>query len=394
MKFKIKILLGLILQAFIILGCNEKESPKTEDKHEGEQEKHSKIVKLNKESIKMISIETETVSLKPVTGYITIPATIASNKDNEAQVGSLVQGRVQKVLVKLGEYVKAGQVLMTVEGLDIGTIKAGFLKAKANLDFTKSTYERQKKLFNENIGSQKTLLESQADYERASAEYKAEDKRIHSIGLSDEDVINVQSSNDHTSGTLPIKSPINGVIVERNIVVGQLIETNTNAFKIVNTSSVWIDGQVFEKDLNKINQKTSAIFVSSIYPNEEFVGNVIYIGQSIDEKSRTLLVRTEFSNNLNKLKPQMFGDLKLPVGNNTQAIMVPEESVVKEGEKYFVFIKTSDTTFEQRFVSVGLTSNKRIEVREGLKGGENLIIKGVFYLNSEMKKEELEGHEH
>ncbi len=280
---------------------------------------------------------------------------------------------------------------MTVEGLDIGTIKAGFLKAKANLDFTKSTFERQMKLFEEKIGSQKSLLESQAEFEKASAEFKAEDKRIHSIGLSDEDMLNGKSHDEHTSGTLPIKSPINGIVVERNIVVGQLIETNTNAFKVVNTSSVWIDGQVFEKDLNKINQKTKAVFVSSIYPNEEFYGDVIYIGQSIDEKSRTLLIRTEFSNIKNKLKPQMFGDLKLPVGDNTQAIMVPEESVVKEGDKYFVFIKTSDSTFEQRFVTIGLTSNNRIEITDGLKEGEIVVSKGVFFLKSELKKEELEG---
>ena len=291
MKLNIKILLVVIFQAFILLGCSEKETPKIEEKHENEHEKHSEIVTLNKESLKLISIETETVSLQSMTGFISLPATIVPNQDNEAYVGSLVQGRVQKVFVKIGDYVKAGQVLMMVEGLDIGTIKAGFLKAKANLDFTKSTYERQKKLFDEKIGSQKSLLESQAEYEKALAEFKAEDKRIHSIGLTDDDMLNGNSHDEHTSGTLPIKSPINGIVVERNIVVGQLIETNTSAFKVVNTSSVWIDGQVFEKDLNKFTQKTSAVFVSSVYPNEEFTGNVIYIGQSIDEKSRTLLDR-------------------------------------------------------------------------------------------------------
>ena len=407
MKLNIKLLLVVIFQVFILIGCSEKdshknegkqeeghESHKDEGKHDEEHEKHSKLVKLSQESLKLINIQTETVSLQAMTGFITIPATIVHNQDNEAQVGSLVQGRVQKVFVKIGDYVKAGQVLMTVEGLDIGTIKAGFLKAKANLDFTKSTYERQKKLFEEKIGSQKSLLESQAEYEKASAEFKAEDKRIHSIGLSDEDILNGKSHDEHTSGTLPIKSPISGIVVERNIVVGQLIETNTNAFKVVNTSSVWIDGQVFEKDLNKFTQKTSAIFTSTVFPNEKFTGNVIYIGQSIDEKTRTLLIRTEFSNNKNKLKPQMFGELKIPVGDNTQALLIPEEALIKEGDKYFVFIKESDTTFEQRFVSIGLTTNNRIEIIGGLREGEIVVSKGAFYLISEMKKEELEGHEH
>ncbi|GAB1372794.1 hypothetical protein MASR1M45_28570 [Candidatus Kapaibacterium sp.] len=207
-------------------------------------------------------------------------------------------------------------------------------------------------------------------------------------------MLNSKSHDEHTSGTLPIKSPISGIVVERNIVLGQLIETNTNAFKVVNTSSVWIDGQVFEKDLNKFTQKTSAIFTSTVFPNENFTGKVIYIGQSIDEQTRTLLIRTEFSNNKNKLKPQMFGELKIPVGDNTQALLIPEEALIKEGDKYFVFIKESDTTFEQRFVSIGLPSNKRIEITDGLKEGEVVVSKGAFYLISEMKKEELEGHEH
>ena len=397
MNLSIKNLKTLLLSSFLLIisfGCNEQDNPKTEEEHEGEHEAHSRVVKLSQESIKMIGLDTESASLQSISGFISLPATIVANQENEAYVGSLIPGRVKKIHVKIGEYVKAGQVLMTLEGLDIGTIMAGFLKAKANLDFAKSVYERQKKLFDEKIGSQKTLLESQAEYEKALAEFKAEDKKIHSIGLTDDDVISTKSLNDHTAGTLSIKSPINGIIVERNVVLGQLIETNSNAFKVVNTSSVWIDGQVFEKDLNKINQKTAAKFVSSAYPDEEFSGKVIYIGQTIDEKSRTLLVRAEFANNQNKLKPQMFGELKIPVGGNSQVLMVPEEAVMKDGDRYFVFVRKSDASFEQRLVSVGLTSNKRVEIREGLKEGEIIVTNGVFYLNSEMKKEHFEEHDH
>ena len=108
----------------------------------------SKVVKLSAESMKLIKLETETVSLSPLIGFITLPAKVIPNQDNEAQVGTLVQGRVNQVFVKIGDYVKAGQILMTVEGLDIGTIKAGFLKAKALQEYTKSKLRKgKKKLF-------------------------------------------------------------------------------------------------------------------------------------------------------------------------------------------------------------------------------------------------------
>ncbi len=390
MKASIKLLIVVNVVAFILSGCGSKEEPKKEEIHN----EHSNVVRLSAESIKQIKLETETVSLQPFTGYLTIPAKVITNQDNEAQIGSLVQGRVHKVFVKVGDFVKAGQILMTVEGLDVGEIKAGYLIAKAALDYTKANYERQKKLFDEKIGSQKALLECQAEYEKALAEYKAEDKRIHSVGLSDEDVNDAKISEEHTSGTLPIKSSINGVVVERNVVIGQLVDATTNAFKVINTNSVWVDGQIYEKDLTKINQKTNAVFTSATYQSEKFNGRIIYIGQTVDEQSRTITVRGEFSNSNNKLKPQMFGELKIPVGVNAKAIMIPEESVVKETGQEYVFVQTSDSTFETRIVINGISVDNRIEVKEGLKEGEKIVSKGVFYLKSELKKEDLEGDEH
>jgi len=397
MKASLKLLIAVNVLGFILLGCGGKEEPKKEESHN----EHSELVILSVESIKQIKLETETVSLQPFTGYLTIPAKVITNQDNEAQIGSLVQGRVHQVFVKIGDYVKAGQVLITVEGLDVGEIKAGFLIAKAALDYTKANYERQKKLFDEKIGSQKALLESQAEYEKALAEFNAEDKKIHSVGLSDEDVTDSKMSEEHTSGTLPIKSSINGVVVERNVVIGQSVDATTNAFKVINTNTVWVDGQIYEKDITKINQKTNVLFTSATYMNEKFYGRIIYIGQTIDEHTRTITIRGEFSNSSYKLKPQMFGELKIPVSSNAKAIMIPEESVIKESGQEYVFVQTSDTTtpnggqaFEKRIVVTGTTSDNRTEIKEGLREGEKVASKGVFYLKSELKKEEIEGDEH
>ncbi len=390
MKASLKLIIAVNVFVFVLFGCGGKEEPKKDESHN----EHSEVVKLSAESIKQIKLETETVSLKPFTGYLTIPAKVITNQDNEAQIGSLVQGRVHKVFVKVGDFVKAGEVLMTVEGLDVGEIKAGFLIAKAVLDYTKANYERQKKLFDEKIGSQKALLESQAEYEKALVEYKAEDKKIHSVGLSDEDVTDGKMSEEHTSGTLPIKSSINGVVVERNVVMGQFVDATTNAFKVININTVWVDGQIYEKDITKINQKTSALFTTATYQSEKFNGRIIYIGQTVDEQSRTITLRGEFNNSKSKLKPQMFGELRIPVSSNAKAFMIPEESVVKESGLDYVFVQTSDTTFERRKVIVGSSVDNRVEIKEGLKVGEKVSTKGVFYLKSELKKDELAGDEH
>ncbi len=381
----------LLIGGLMLLGCGGASKGKiTTDKPKTGHE----IVTLTKKGISDIGLNLFIAKIKPLSGALIAPAKVLSNQDLEAQVGSLVQGRVHQVFAKVGDSVTAGQILMTVEGLDIGAIKAGFLKAKATIDYTKATYERQKKLFDEKIGSQKALLESQAEYEKARAEYKAEDKRIHSVGLTDEDVTDGKKGEEHTSGTLPIKSHINGIVVERNVVIGQFVDATTNAFKIINTHSVWIDAQIYEKDLAKVNQKRDAVFTTTTYQNETFTGKIIYIGQMVDEQSRTITVRGEFLNPNNKLKPHMFGELQISIGTNAQAIMIPDEAVVKETGQEYVFIQTSDTTFEKRNVITGTSADNMIEIKEGLKEGDTIASKGVFYLKSELKKEELAGDEH
>ncbi|RJP72791.1 MAG: efflux RND transporter periplasmic adaptor subunit [Ignavibacteriales bacterium] len=396
MKLSIKFLMMLAVLSTGFYGCGGNE---TEMKEEHKDE-HSDVIRLSDESIKHIGLKTATVKLQPFTGYITLPAKVITNQDNEAQIGSLVQGRVHQVFVKVGDFVKTGQVLMTVEGLDVGVIKAGYLKAKANLEFVKADYERHKTLMDQNIGSKQSYFEAKAEYEKALAEFDAEDKKVHSIGLDDEDVTN-ENNNSHTAGTLPIKSSINGIVVERNVVIGQLVDATTNAFKVINTSNVWIDGQIYEKDIAKLNQKTSAIFTTGTYVNEKFNGKIIYIGQTVDEQTRTITIRGEFSNANNRLKPQMFGELKIPVGADAKAIMIPEEAVTKETGTAYVFVQTSDTStpvggqvFEKRNVVTGSTVDELIEIKEGLKEGEIIATKGVFYLKSELKKEEIEGDEH
>jgi membrane fusion protein, heavy metal efflux system len=381
-------ILLLIIGSLMASGCGDRSkdkiaAEKTETKRE--------VVTLAKKSASDIGLTLFTAKMIPLTGTLTAPAKVLPNQDLEAQVGSLVQGRVHQVFVQVGDYVKAGQILLIVEGLDVGSIKAGFLKAKATLDYEKANYERQKKLFDEKIGSQKALLESQAEYEKALAEFKAEDKRIHSVGLDDEDVTNEKIDEEHTSGTLPIKSHIDGVVVERNVVIGQFIDATTNAFKVINTNSVWVDGQIYEKDLAKINRKTNVVFTTTTFPIEKFNGRIIYIGQTVDEQSRTITVRAEFKNPHNKLKPQMFGELKILLGTGVKGIMIPDEAVVKETGKDYVFVQTTDTTFEKRIVVAGTSADNMVEIKEGLKEGETVVSKGVFYLKSELKKDELGG---
>jgi membrane fusion protein, heavy metal efflux system len=371
----------LLLSVILFAGCkgnNTQESKKEEAKEE------NVVVNLSRNALKETGITSMEAKYTSISGYITAPAHIIPNQDQEAVVGSLVKGRVKKVFYNLGDKVQQGQALMELEGLEIGEIKSAYRKAKAALDFTESAYKRQKTLNEQNVSASKTLLESKAEYDKAKAEFKAEDEKIHSIGLTDEETLN--NSEEHSSGRLFVRAPISGIISERNVIIGQLVDENATAFKVLNISNVWADAQIYEKDLAKVSGKPTVTFSSSAYPNDTFAGNIIFTAQSVDEKTRTINVRASLNNGNNKLKPQMFGELKIPVDKNSKAIVIPFDAVVNDNGKYFVFIQTGDTTFQKRDVRIGIKNDKNVEITEGIKENEKVVVNGVFYLKSESLK--------
>lgn len=282
---------------------------------------------------------------------------------------------------------------MLIEGLEIGVLKADFLKAKTMLDFTEQEYSRQKSLSEQNAGSQKNLISAKVEYEKALAEFNAMDKKIHSIGLKDEDIIN-EKDDSHTAGYLNIKSPINGTIVERSVVVGQYIEPSFTAFKILNIKSLLVDGQIYESDLNKLEKNTLIEFITPSLPDEVFLCKITYKGQLIDENTRTINIRAKVISPGNKLLPQMFGELQIPVGKNTIGILVPVESIIKIENQDYIFVQKNDTTFEKRAVTLGMKQNDKVEIKQGLEVGEKYVVKGAFNLKSELMKESLEEDEH
>jgi len=355
-------------------------------------------VTLTAESIREIGLTLSVARTDTLKGTMKVPAKLVPNQDLEALVGSLVQGRVRKVFVKVGDYVREGQELMHIEGLEVGEIKSNFIKAKAELKYAEANFQRQKTLLDQNVGSQKAFLESQSAYDKALAGFNAEDKRIHSIGLSDDDLLkfvehNSKGPDSHSGGVLPIKAPLSGTIIERNVVNGQLVDASTTAFRIVNTSTLWADGQVYEKDIPKLSGKPEVSLTVTAYPGEEYWGKMIYVSPIVDEGTRTIALRATIPNGKGRLKPQMFGELHVTIGGGTRGLLIPAEAILYDNSISYVFVAVNDTTFERRDISPGASFDSLVEVSSGLKDGDRVVTRGSFQLKSEMMKEMLEGGE-
>jgi membrane fusion protein, heavy metal efflux system len=380
-----------LLLASLFAGCMARSSDEQPISKEKE-ERPSNEIFISARGARDLGITLTTVEERSLQAKLSVPAHLVPNQDREAIVGTLLQGRVHQVLVNAGDRVTKGQALMLIEGLEIGEIKAEFIKARASLRYAEAAAKRQRLLREQNIGSEKAYLETEAELQKARAGFTAEDRKIHSIGLNDSDVEQFvdpsdDSASTHVEGLLPIRAPLSGIIAERNVVQGQLVEATTNAFRIVDTQVLWADGQVQERDLGSNLPGGPATLTVTAMPGRVFKGTIIFVSPVVDAQTRTVTVRAAIPNPRGVLKPNMFGELHFGGSRERSGLLIPGEAVVRIQDSTYVFVGLNDSLYIRKPVSLGTALGAEVEVVHGLVKGERVVANGSFFLKSEQLKE-------
>ncbi len=436
MKFNImnKIFAAAVLNLVIIIfftGCDSRKEANNEVKdihskehdHDKEGGAHESEVALSEEQIRLMSIEVSGIGPQNINGYIKVNGEIMMNQDNESKAGSIIPGRVKKIYVKEGSFVRAGQTLAVIENPDLINVQVEYINAKNEFEFTKQEYNRQQKLNNDNIGSKKNLAEIESNYKRALANYKTLEEKLTSYKISKDRFDNIYTDTvADLQRNYSVTAPISGNVISRMISIGQYVEPSTDMFHIVNTSTVFVDLNIFEKDLPHIKVGQKVIIEAGSNPGKTYEGNVSFINRVFDDKNRTVKVRVTINNKSQELYPFMFITAKIYVSDEN-VLAVPISAVESEGENKYIFVKTNERrktdthaehsedehkdgeehnegeegiVFKKYQINTGISDDKFIEIFpvEELKEGTEAVTKGTFYLKSEMMKEELGEHEH
>jgi cobalt-zinc-cadmium efflux system membrane fusion protein len=388
--------LALIVSASLFIsGCGESAHQEVEanragagkDKHEAEKGR----IKLSAEGIKNAGIKTVIVNAEALPDLLTVTASIAHNQDRVFHVTPRIRGRVMEIYVSLGSSVGQGTRLALLDSTELGESKAQYLKAKTLLELAKANYEREKSLFDQKIAAQKDVLAAEADYRKAEAEVRTLNERLRLFGLSDEAIANLDSA----PSRYVILSPGPGVIVEREISQGEVIEAGKKFFTVSDLSAVWVLLNVYEKDMAKIKVGMPVKITAESYPGEVFSGKVAYIGDIVDPQSRTVPVRVVVPNPGRRLKPAMFAMAEIETPANTGAIlMIPSIAIQKIEGKSSAFVQEGEGIFQKRDLELGRSMAGKVEVKSGLKEGERVVTEGSFVLKSELLKGEGEAHGH
>ena len=186
---------------------------------------------------------------------------------------------------------------------------------------------------------------------------------------------------------LQVTAPQSGVITALSASEGMYLEPGVRALSITDLSSVWVLADVFERDIGRLTEGMKAEARFDPLPNEVFVGEVDYIYPELDQKTRTLSVRLRFKNEDGRLKPNMYGRIKLVADNNREAVTVPSEAIIRTGRAERVILKTGEGVFKPRLITTGLRdgfgSGGRTEIVQGLNAGEEVVASAQFLIDSE-----------
>src|SRR5712692_8850270 len=354
------------------------------------------------------AIETEIVALQPIAGAILATGKILVTEDRVANIGPVHGGRLVRLYAGQGTNVRKGQKLADLESADIDQAEADYLKAIADYEnarrtsaaevkFAQATYDRTKVLYEKTITPGKNLQAAEHDLEvaKASAEssvagtrsaLNAARRHLLILGLKQSDIDALKNKPD-SPVLFSLTSPITGIVVERNATIGATVGSDANVFKIIDLSRVWIDANVFEKDLERVRRGQEVKVLVTAFPESSFSGRVILINSVVDPDTRSVKVRTEVPNPDGQLKPDMFANVQIITDLHRASISIPQSAVLKDGEKTVVFVADGNG-YKKRQVTAGIQSSDRVEIIDGLNAGDKVVVKGNYLLLQQSKPEQ------
>jgi cobalt-zinc-cadmium efflux system membrane fusion protein len=384
----------IITASILFTGCGKKEDDTTQ----------SNIITLSQKAIEKAELQSDMVKEKEVESSITTTAQVKSNEDSRYVLSSLVAGKLVKDNAKLGDYVKAGQVLALVQNPEVVKISSTAIRdlhenniairqAQNKYNLAKANYTREVKLYSDGISPQRDLLQAKTDMLLAKDDVTNLQRRSQDIKNEANSLLNIYgtSSNFNSlASSSPIKAISSGVITKKNVTVGAIVTTDEVLYEIQDLSNLWLDITLYSNNINKVQKGQLVQFTSDSIQGKVFEGKVDYIQPISDDLSQTFIARVFLDNSLGLLKPGMFGNAVIKSDVKEKKAFLPEEAVQTYGKETFVFLNLGDNKFKKTPVELGEKVQGGYYVNSGVQAGDIIVTQGSFTLKAEMLKSEFE----
>jgi cobalt-zinc-cadmium efflux system membrane fusion protein len=346
------------------------------------------VVTLDSTALRLAAVETAPASVASGDTLLA-NGTITYDANHVALVAPRAEGRITSVKADLGQEVAAGDILAEVESPEVGGTRGDLARAAAAVSVNKRNYEREKRLYEQEISPQKEMLDAEVLYRTAEADLSSAQAKLHTYGAT-----------SGSGGGYGLRSAVAGTVVDRNATPGQIVGPSAVVFTVADLRHVWITVDVYEADLSRIHPGAEVIVTSSAFPEERFSGRVTFAGGVVDSVSRTMKTRVVVENPSRRLRPGMFAQARIvaPSGQASNGITLPSDAVQDVNGKSVVFVAKGAGQFVARRVVLAggpdaARGAKTVRVTEGIREGERVVTKGAFQLKAELTKASFAGEE-
>ncbi|MGS2762453.1 efflux RND transporter periplasmic adaptor subunit [Sinomicrobium sp. M5D2P9] len=379
------------------------------EEQDGQDHTEENTVTLTRKQREAINLKLGDLTAVNLDGTIRVTGELELYPEDEATVGSFMDGNISRILVKPGEKIKKGQVLAYIEDPAFIDLQADLRELQSEYEYLSQEFDRQKKLYENKVASGKNYQRITSDYKSVTARLESTKAKLRLLRVNPEAIIN-----GRTYDALPVVSPIKGYVRETGVTIGQRITTGSRLFRIIDKENIHADLLVYEKDLNKVKEGQKVTLYIANDRDRPVAGKITEIGKNYESTIRAVRMHASLEGDKEPFVPGMFVEGLIAV-ENMKTIALPELAVVEDEGKKYIFIKNESTgnierdgddhdvkdagqgewAFTRAEIMTGGTMEGWIEIKplKTIPGKAEVVTEGAYYLLAEMKKGETE-HSH
>jgi cobalt-zinc-cadmium efflux system membrane fusion protein len=362
------------------------------------------------DAVRKAGVRVGAVVERPMSAVVSAIAEVDYDRDRVAQISSPLTGRAWRVEKQVGQRVKQGEVLALIDAVDVGRAKAELLQALAAVDLRTKTVKRLRSSAESGFRTDAELQEAEAALNEANIRVFNAQQALTNLGLTSpvadgstappdrrtvqflglpKELADSLDPKTTTANLLPLLAPFDGVVVQRSVVAGEVVDPTKPLLVVADTGRMWVTADLPLADARRVSLGQRVTFRPDGAPDQGAVGQLSWISTAVDEQTRTLKVRAEVANPDGRLLAHSFGNAQVTVREAPAAVAVPNEALQWEGCCHIVFVRLTEDIFQVRKVKLGAAANGFTEVNIGLLPGEVVATAGSHVLKSELLKSAL-----
>lgn len=349
------------------------ESKEAEEKKDSDE---AVEIKLSETQIKTAGISIQNAEPKKIQTFLQLPGEIRFNQDRTAHIVPRLAGVVERVPANLGQLVKKGDILAVIASTELSERRSELLTAQKRRAMALVVYEREKKLWQEKISAEQDYLQAQQALRETEIAVANAQAKLVALGAGTE--------GNGPLNRYEIRAPFDGMIVEKQIALGEAVKEDANIFVLSDLTTVWAEIIVSARDLNTV-RVGERVRVKAASFDSEAEGTIAYVGSLLGQETRTATARVTLANPKTGWRPGMFVNVEVAVGQSDADVTVLNDAIQTLNEKPVVFVRTDDGFMAQP-VTLGRTDGKRTEILHGLAAGTPYVAVNSYILKAQLGK--------